>query len=49
MYLIISTRPDIAYAVNQVSKEMQSPTTLDWKKIKSTICNSFTNEYRLDF
>ena len=33
-YLATCTRPDIAYAVNYVSRGMQNPTNLDWIAVK---------------
>jgi hypothetical protein len=33
-YLAVCTRPDISYAVSQISKKMQSPTKEDWMMIK---------------
>lgn len=34
MYLVIGTRPDIAYAVGVVSRCLDKPTRSDWKKVK---------------
>jgi len=34
MYLVIGTRPDIAFAVSTVSKVLEKPTKEDWEKVK---------------
>jgi hypothetical protein len=34
MYLMVGTRPDIAYAVGVVSRTLENPTTQDWCKVK---------------
>lgn len=33
-YLMMGTRPDIAYAVGVVSRKLESPTKKDWQKVK---------------
>jgi hypothetical protein len=34
MYLMVGTRPDIAFAVSQLSKYVESPTLLQWNAVK---------------
>ncbi|KMQ90161.1 retrovirus-related pol polyprotein from transposon tnt 1-94 [Lasius niger] len=34
MYLLIATRPDITFAVNQASRYLEKPTTTHWKAVK---------------
>ncbi|XP_054257154.1 uncharacterized protein LOC128982130 [Macrosteles quadrilineatus] len=34
MYLMVSTRPDIAYAVSIVSRSLENPTINDWCRVK---------------
>ena len=34
MYLMLVSRPDIAYAVNQVSQFCESPASLHWEAVK---------------
>jgi hypothetical protein len=34
MYLMVGTRPDIAFAMSQLSKFVESPTTLQWNAVK---------------
>lgn len=36
-YLADTTRPDIAFAVNQLTRKSAAPTTSDWKKVKHVL------------
>ena len=33
LYIVIKSRPDIAYAVNQASRNCEQPTTIDYKAL----------------
>jgi hypothetical protein len=37
MCLMVGTRPDIAFAMSQLSKFVESPTTLQWKAVKGVM------------
>ncbi|CAA9994716.1 unnamed protein product [Nesidiocoris tenuis] len=37
MYLMVGTRPDIAYAVRVVSRKLENPTDHDWTRVKRII------------
>jgi hypothetical protein len=50
MYLMVGTRPDIAFDVSRMAKYVESPTILQWKAVKH-IMRYFrhTSDYGLEF
>lgn len=53
-YLMVATRPDIAYAVSVVSRKLESPTYNDWLKVKRIMrylkgTMSYGLRYRADY
>jgi hypothetical protein len=37
MYLMVGTRPDIAFAVSRMAQYVESPTIIQWKAVKQTM------------
>jgi hypothetical protein len=37
MYLMVGTRPDFAFAMSELSKFVESPTTLQWNAVKRVL------------
>jgi Reverse transcriptase (RNA-dependent DNA polymerase)/Integrase core domain/GAG-pre-integrase domain len=50
MYLMVGTRPDIAFAVSRMAKYVESPTILHWKAVKHIMRYiRHTSDYGLEF
>jgi Reverse transcriptase (RNA-dependent DNA polymerase) len=50
MYLMVGTRPDIAFAVSRMAQYVESPTVLQWKAVKHIMRYiKHTSDYGLEF
>jgi hypothetical protein len=50
MYLMVGTRPDIAFAVTRMAQYVESPTVLQWKAVKHIMRYiTHTSDYGLEF
>jgi hypothetical protein len=50
MYLMVGTRPDIAFAVSRMAQYVESPTIVQWKAVKHIMRYiKHTSNYGLEF